>query len=52
MVSMVAKLAKRSVRREAVATNLPVGDNSTGRSNASEKKGKACATIHSQVIRT
>ena len=52
MVSVVAKLAKRSVRRE-VATNLPVGDNSTGRSNASEKKaGKACATIHSQVIRT
>ncbi len=51
MVSLVAKLAKRSVRRE-VATNLPVGDNSTGRSNASEKKGKACATIHSQVIRT
>ena len=51
MVSVVAKLAKRSVRRE-VATNLPVGDNSTGRSNASEKKGKACAKIHSQVIRT
>jgi hypothetical protein len=51
MVSVVAKLAKRSVRREE-AKKLPVGANSTSRSNASEKKGKACATIHSQVIRT
>ncbi len=51
MVSVVAKLAKHSARRE-VATILPVGYNSTDRSNASEKKGKACAIIHSQVIRT
>jgi hypothetical protein len=49
VVAMVAKVAKCSKKREEMIIS-PVGNNSKGRGNTSEKKGRARAKIRGQVI--
>ena len=49
VVAVVAKVAKCSKKHDEMI-NSPVGNNTIGRGNTSEKKGRACAKIRGQVI--